>query len=187
MLVCVFCLSRQSEKSTSRFNLRVKNNKKALQSFETWSIEFMEKLYVYLDLLPEGNKTVLTSLERKMIADLAAHGLTPMDLSASLLQDAREAQAKLAEKTKSGRQPSARSDSSGIVFPDESDVRDIRYTILSHLFLMSIADGNYDSRARSVLRIVSTNLDIEYEDLVSMEDYVANELRVYENSAEVIG
>jgi hypothetical protein len=126
----------------------------------------------------------LTSLERKMIADLAAHGLTPMDLSASLLQDAREAQVKLAEKTKSG-QPSAMSDNSGIVFPDESDVRDIRYTILSHLFLMSIADGNYDSRARTVLRIVSTNLDIEYEDLVSMEDYVANELRVYENSAEV--
>lgn len=120
-----------------------------------------------------------------MIANLAAHGLTPMDLSASLLQDAKEAQAKLAERNKDGS-ATLTSAGSGTVLADESDVRDIRYTILSHLFLMSIADGNYDSRARTVLRIVSTNLDIEYEDLVSMENYVANELRVNEHSTDVM-
>jgi hypothetical protein len=36
---------------------RLESHKKALQSFDKWAEIFMEKLYVYLDLLPQGTPT----------------------------------------------------------------------------------------------------------------------------------
>jgi hypothetical protein len=41
--------------SIADYKKKVEPYKKALQSFEKWAEIFMEKLYVYLDLLPQGN------------------------------------------------------------------------------------------------------------------------------------
>jgi hypothetical protein len=98
-----------------------------------------------------------------MIENLAEHGLMPSDLSTSLIQDGK----KLAESYQDGES----SDTKGM---------DIRYTILSHLFLLCICDGNYDSRGRAMLRTVSQNLEIPYLDVVNIENCIANELRVYD-------
>lgn len=112
-----------------------------------------------------------------MIENLADHGLVPSDLSTSLLQDAHKA-AQDFEDSLQNEEEEARS--------PESPPMDIRYTILSHLFLLAISDGIYDSRARSMLRTVSSNLEISYSELVRLENCITNRLRVYEDESTVV-
>ena len=102
-----------------------------------------------------------------MIESLVEHGLQSSDLSVTLIDDAKVA----AEKHQSDA--------------DKSSEMDIRFTILSHLFLISLCDGYYDSRSRNLLRVVASNLQIPYEDLVTLEGYIANTLRIYEEDLEV--
>jgi hypothetical protein len=136
----------------------LKDQKKASASYDKWSTAFMEKLYVYLDLSPA---------ERLMIEQLADHGLLPSDLSSSLLNDAKMA-AESFQKNVDGEEAS-----------------DIRYTVLSHMFLLSISDGYYDSRSRAVLCTVAKHLEIPYLDVVRLETLIANELRIYDEPEEV--
>jgi hypothetical protein len=117
-------------------------------------------------------KVILVDIERLMIESLALHGLVPSDLSVTLLNDAKKAATSMKDLMEDEEK-------------EESDLTDIRYSVLSHLFLMSICDGFYDARARSMLRTVSNNLEIPYLDLVQLETYIANELRLYEESEEV--
>ena len=112
-----------------------------------------------------------------MIENLADHGLVPSDLSTSLLQDAHKA-AQDFEDSLQNEEEEANS--------PESPPMDIRYTILSHLFLLAISDGIYDSRARSMLRTVSSNLEISYSELVRLENCITNRLRVYEDESTVV-
>jgi hypothetical protein len=112
-----------------------------------------------------------------MIENLADHGLVPSDLSTSLLQDAHKAAQDFEDSLKN-EEEEARS--------PESPPMDIRYTILSHLFLLAISDGIYDSRARSMLRTVSSNLEISYSELVRLENCITNRLRVYEDESTVV-
>ena len=109
-----------------------------------------------------------------MIKNLAEHGLVPSDLSTSLIQDAKTAQAEYeASRT-------LNSDASPSTPP-----MDIRYTILSHLFLLSVCDGVYDARSRSMLRTVAENLEIPYLEVIRLENCISNELRVYDEEQQI--
>lgn len=109
------------------------------------------------------------NLERLMIENLASHGLVPTDLTAGLIQDAKKA----LEQTQN--------QSIGV----KEQPMDIRYTIVSHLFLLSISDGFYDARARTMLRRIANNLEIAWIEVVQLETYVANELRIYDDSEDI--
>ncbi|KAL5038752.1 hypothetical protein RTP6_006015 [Batrachochytrium dendrobatidis] len=180
--LCYLCISffRKS---------RLANFKKAAAAYDVWSDQFMEKLYVYLDLLPE---------ERMMIKNLAEHGLLPSDLSTGLLNDAKKALAELEKQQQeeqqaeqhaldSGLQPSlskssvAVSNKSQSVSSNDNSPSDVRYTILSHLFILSIADGRYDARARCILRKIAHDMEIPMLDLAKLENVIADQLRIYED------
>ena len=102
----------------------------------------------------------LSAEERLMIESLAEHGLKAEDLSVTLLDDSKI---------------------------DSVGAMDIRYTVLSHLFLISLCDGIYDSRSRSLLKLVAKHLTVSYEDVVTIEGYIADMLRIYEEDIEVRG
>ncbi|KAJ3274251.1 hypothetical protein HDV01_003324 [Terramyces sp. JEL0728] len=150
---------------------RLEGFKKAKSSYDKWSEKFMEKLYIYLELVPEGR--LLINAERLMIESLAAHGLQVEDLSKGLLDDTKQA-ATLMEKQVAEKSSKK-----------ESIPSDIRYTILTHMFLLAISDGFYDSRTRTLLREVAKDLEIPYQDVVFIEQYIGDELRLYDESAQV--
>ena len=102
----------------------------------------------------------LSAEERLMIESLAEHGLKAEDLSVTLLDDSKI---------------------------DSIGAMDIRYTVLSHLFLISLCDGIYDSRSRNLLKLVAKHLKVSYEDVVTLEGYIADMLRIYEEDMEVRG
>lgn len=117
-----------------------------------------------------------------MIENLAAHGLVPADLSTSLIQDAKKA----AQEFEDSIQQQHYQEQAGPPASPQQPPMDIRYTILSHLFLLAIADGFYDARARTMIRTLAQNLDISYEEVVRLENCIANELRVYEDESTVV-
>ncbi|KAJ3025730.1 UNVERIFIED_CONTAM: hypothetical protein HDU68_006751 [Siphonaria sp. JEL0065] len=70
--------------------------------------------------------------------------------------------------------------------PDSSsaaDVSDIRFTILSHLFILCICDGFYDSRSRSLLRAVASHLNIEWWAVAKLEDTISEQLRIQDSES----
>nr|KAJ3421114.1 hypothetical protein HK105_004453 [Polyrhizophydium stewartii] len=172
--LCYLCISHFRKN-------RLENFKKAAAAYDRWSQQFMEKLYVYLELLPE---------ERLMIENLAEHGLLPSDLSTGLLSDAKKALAQLEQDQE--RRQRAEQDALDRGLPLVSDdaamdsgPSDVRYTILSHLFILSISDGHYDARARTIMRTIAKDMEIPYLDLVKLEGVIADQLRIYENHEAV--
>ncbi|KAJ3066194.1 hypothetical protein HDU98_010492, partial [Podochytrium sp. JEL0797] len=187
--------------STKEKRLSLANNV-AAQSYHAWADRFMLMLYAFLDVSPQ---------EQDMIANLVTHGLVPADLSKSLLDDAERAlerlekleqeQAWIAEQEAKYEESSpAFSDSANIpstssptslrrpsIPPPSSaetnpDVSDIRYTILSHLFILCICDGSYDTRSRSLLRAVARHLEIDWWTVSKLETTISDQLR--KNDAE---
>ena len=61
---------------------------------------------------------------------------------------------------------------------------DIRWTIVTDLFLQLIADCVYDSRGRSLLRQVAEQLELEWWDTVALEKRISEQLRLAEEMAE---
>ncbi|KAI8816704.1 uncharacterized protein EV422DRAFT_276057 [Fimicolochytrium jonesii] len=165
----------------------VKGLKKANDSYSTWADHFMEKLYVFLDIKSE---------ERSMIKSLAEHGLVPSDLSKSLIDDAKKAAAMISERQEKRQRAEEEAMEKGLPFDfddsqengvDDAELTDIRFTILTHLFILCIMDGQYDSRSRTVLRSVAQYLEIPWADVVRLEGAIADQLRIYEDSEEVKG
>lgn len=185
---------------------RLKNQKKALMSFETWAVEFTEKMFVYLDVTKAGEYSfaqlfsrttkvalvILHLIERTMITNLAMHGVQPSDLAITLIQDAKRSAKAFEdqEKDKIAREQEALD--AGLPLPEStaSPIQDrpvdIRFTVLSHLFLLSISDGLYDARSRALLRQVAKHLNINWLDFVLIESTIADQLRIYEEE-EVFG
>ena len=165
----------------SQMRKRVLKLKKASMAFDKWAESFMEKLYIYLEISTE---------ERLMIKNLAEHGLLPSDLASSLLADTEKALKKLQDLQMKRMQteqdaldkglPPAMSDESLTL--QDSEASDIRYTILSHLFIISISDGHYDARSRAVLKSIADGLDIKAQEVCKLEIVIAEQLRLYEDS-----
>ncbi|KAJ3217529.1 hypothetical protein HDU67_007780 [Dinochytrium kinnereticum] len=128
----------------------------ALHSHEIWFDAHMERLYASLDLSSE---------ERAMIRQLVEHGVKPEDVARTLVQDAERATA-LADQDTPAQAP---------ITP----LLDVRYTILTHLFLLNLMDGQYDARSRTLLRNLSVHLGVPFvRDVVDLERAVAERIRV---------
>ncbi|TPX64763.1 hypothetical protein SpCBS45565_g05660 [Spizellomyces sp. 'palustris'] len=164
----------------------VKAWKKANESYTKWADAFMERLYAYLDIKEE---------ERVMIKSLAAHGLVPSDLSKSLIDDAKKAAQIIKDRQERRQRAEQEALENGTPFEldgiedtdDNMDPTDIRYTILTHLFILCIADGRYDARSRAVLKSVANDLEVPWLDVIKLERAIAEQLRIYEDSEEVKG
>ncbi|KAJ3278037.1 hypothetical protein HK104_002712, partial [Borealophlyctis nickersoniae] len=165
---------------------RLKGLKKATAAYEAWAENFMERLYIYLDVSQE---------ERVMIKNLADHGLVPRDLSSSLISDAQKAALALTEQQEQRQKAEQEALDQGLpldLTADETILEgdsptDIRYTILSHLFILCISDGKYDARSRAMLRAVAGYLEVPWLDVIKLESTIADQLRIYEDSEEVRG
>lgn len=132
--------------------LLVLKNKKAISSYEKWLDCLMEKLYTYLDFAHE---------EQRMIHRLAEHEIQPEHLANTLI-------------------PLHQQDSDTL---EESEIleSDIRHCILSHLFILSIAEGNYDARSRSLIKLLAKMLKVSFKNVCFIEKIVAEQIRVYAN------
>jgi len=62
---------------------------------------------------------------------------------------------------------------------------DIRHTILSHFFLLSLLDGQYDARSRNLMRILAQHLEMTWSEVIQLEKMVADQLRMYEELREL--
>ncbi|KAJ3172233.1 hypothetical protein HDU88_007051 [Geranomyces variabilis] len=171
----------------------LKGLKKANESYAKWAEAFMEKLYIFLDIKTE---------ERVMIKSLADHGLVPSDLSKSLIDDALKAARVVTERQEARQRAEEEALEKGLppdlvdaTYGDDDstaeggtgDPTDIRYTILSHLFILCIMEGRYDARSRTVLKNVARYLEVPWADVVQLEEAIATQLRIYEDSEAVSG
>ncbi|KAI8845673.1 hypothetical protein BJ741DRAFT_526657 [Chytriomyces cf. hyalinus JEL632] len=160
LLVTQMRTRHQNEQSRTRIPLK---------SFNAWADHFMNMLYAFVDVSME---------EQAMIANLAQHGLVPADLSRGLIDDAEKAFARL---------QSIEAEEAWIKLQEakwgDDERGDIRYTILSHLFILCICDGFYDTRARTLLRAVAKELQISWWELARLEDTIGDQLRK-QDSAE---
>ncbi|KAI8611927.1 hypothetical protein BC830DRAFT_616322 [Chytriomyces sp. MP71] len=176
------------------------NVKSTLAAFSAWSEHFMNMLYAFVDVSNE---------EQTMIVNLATHGLMPTDLSKGLIDDAQRALERLqkmqAEEAWIKQQEAKWIDSYSTSITSSTpgtctkgppqttppipcaDITDIRYTILSHLFILCICDGLYDTRSRTLLRAVANELQISWWDLARLEDTIAEQLRRQESEGGDVG
>ncbi|KAI8927915.1 hypothetical protein BC831DRAFT_152325 [Entophlyctis helioformis] len=128
-----------------------------------------------------------------MIKNLAEHGLVPSDLSTGLLNDAKRALARLEAQQEQRQRAEQEALDNGLpvslssehLTANDTDPSDVRYTILSHLFILSIADGSYDARARTILRTIASDMEVPYLDLVKLETVIADQLRLFEDHDDV--
>lgn len=130
-----------------------------------------------------------------MIKSLADHGLVPSDLSKSLIDDAKKAAQVIKDRQDRRQRAEEEALEKGVPLDFESlgdadditEPTDIRYTILTHLFILCIVDGQYDSRSRAILKSVATHMEVPLLDVVKLEMAIADQLRIYEDSQEVKG
>ncbi|KAJ3108158.1 hypothetical protein HDU97_002070 [Phlyctochytrium planicorne] len=159
----------------------------ALASHELWTDAHMERIYASLDLSQE---------ERGMIRQLVVHDVDVKDVAKSLVQDAKEATQAWKEAEEDAEEdygkpnspppsaasspPSISSHISSVATPTKTTdqpLLDVRYTLLTHLLLLSLLDNHYDARSRTLLRRVSDTLEIPYKDLVSLEKVIVDKVR----------
>ncbi|KAJ3130856.1 hypothetical protein HK100_007336 [Physocladia obscura] len=180
-------------KSKSSTQHQLSQAKVASAAYAEWADRFMRMLYAFLDV---------SEAEQTMIENLARHGLIPSDLSRSLLEDAQKALERLekAQQEKEWLEEQEAKWNPGINTPVDTasdsllqqqvDVSDIRFTILSHLFILCICDGFYDARSRTLLRAVAAHLNIDWWSVAKLENTISDQLRIQDaesnESTEVV-
>lgn len=68
-----------------------------------------------------------------------------------------------------------------ISLKDVLEVSDIRYIILSHLFLICIGDGRYDARSRALIRNVASYLNVDYYNVIKIEKEIIEQIKSTED------
>ena len=116
------------------------------KNFSNWTLYISGKLYEHIELSQQ---------ERKMIENLAIHGLEVEDLLRSLM-----------DKEVSG--------SSKIKIPGF----DLRWALVCDLFLVLISDGYYDSRSRSLIIRFAKYLEIEELEVLQFERRLIDSLEI---------
>ncbi|TPX31605.1 hypothetical protein SmJEL517_g05100 [Synchytrium microbalum] len=174
--VCLCLLSLTELRKSKLMAFR----KAGREAYDKWQSEFMERLFLYLDV-PEK--------ERTMYEQLAEHGLQAVDVSKPLIDDAQATAESMALKEQQKQTDEQSALDRQLPLPDPQPTidkpADVRYTILSHLFILSISDGIYDARARSLLKTVANHLQVTLLDLVKLETSFATQLRIYEDTSHV--
>jgi hypothetical protein len=127
-------------------------SKTCVQSYDTWASQFLEKLFTYLEILPQ---------ERLMLQNLVEHNVLADDLAANILSEVVAATESMREEL-------------------DAKMADVRYTILSHMFILSISDGFYDSRSRSLIKNVAVLLRVPAHDIILLENVIGDQLRLHD-------
>ncbi|KAI9350108.1 hypothetical protein BDR26DRAFT_574640 [Obelidium mucronatum] len=136
-----------------------------LAGFDDWAERLQARLFQF---------AAVSESEQKMIHNLALHGVLPQDLARSLIQDSEKALARA--QAKADKRAAAGEQASSAV----SDYKDIRFTVLSHLYIVCVCEGLYDSRSRTLLRSVARYLLIDWWQVSALEAAIAEQLKLKE-------
>ncbi|KAJ1558417.1 hypothetical protein HK096_001038, partial [Nowakowskiella sp. JEL0078] len=167
------------------------NGKQVIEAYDKWAKAFFTKLFVYLEVTEDALVEFLLLEEQQMLHQLSEHGIIPSDLSSTLIEDAKKSAEKL-QKSQEVKQQTIQAALDRGEPPPEEDLlddfdspSDIRYTVLSHLFIMCISDGVLDSRSRTLLKQVANYLQIPWLDVLQIEKAIAEQLRVAETAGQL--
>ncbi|KAJ3979422.1 hypothetical protein F5890DRAFT_1449242, partial [Lentinula detonsa] len=126
-----------------------KEFREAVGSMKVWGLKIMGRLYYHIGL---------ETREQEMIETLGRHGVKPIDLVPALVEMKE------------------------VVNPDsdgpEYITLDMRYTILTSLFLLLIADSVYDSRSRALFFRVGALLSLSSFDVLLFEGRIVEAVGV---------
>ncbi|KAK9486361.1 hypothetical protein V1527DRAFT_495876 [Lipomyces starkeyi] len=175
----------------------------AYGSMAMWSQKMIMRLYAHMDITPE---------EQLMIEQLSSHGVETMDLTPTLMQNARvrnpmahddfdssytshvlPASSSSASSQSDAPLPEYSSDTHPIdavqspaAIKDQKTLDiDIRWTVLCDLFLVLVADSVYDARSRTLLERVGAALDVIWLDIAKFEKRVTDALDIEEGSYQI--
>lgn len=173
---------------------------KSLENMEIWAQQMMVRLYRHMDI---------DTAEQVMIEQLAEHGVQPGDLVPTLMinakvknpmADGKSSPTPLEEQddTSSEKGDETKTDNDDKVDREEvpevhgpEDMPkgnqidlDIRWTVLCDLFLVLLADSNYDSRSRRLLERTASTMEINWVQICRFEKRVIDQLEMQEGSKE---
>ncbi|KAJ3925778.1 MAG: hypothetical protein NXY57DRAFT_979385 [Lentinula lateritia] len=134
----------------------------AVGSMEVWALKILGRLYYHIGVEPP---------EQRMIESLSEHGVQPGDLVPPLVE----------MKEVVNPEWSYTPDNPSI--PKHITV-DMRYTLLTDLFLILIADSVYDSRSRALLFRVGSHLSLSWWDIVVFEGRIVDAVGAGEGVGE---
>ncbi|KAJ3912198.1 hypothetical protein F5877DRAFT_2602, partial [Lentinula edodes] len=139
----------------------------AVGSMEVWALKILGRLYYHIGVEPP---------EQSMIQSLSKHGVRPEDLVPPLVE----------MKEVVNPEWSYIHDSK---ISSEEEVPkyitvDMRYTLLTDLFLILIADSVYDSRSRALLFRVGSHLSLSWWDIVVFEGRIVEAVGAGEGVGE---
>lgn len=167
----------------------------AVESLQKWGTKFILSLYNHLGLDNE---------EQLMIESLAAHNLLAEDLTPCLKQiqkvtESGEITQEVYNKESESFEPASTSDvntEGNVVDSYEVEVDelhedipttkelnqslevDVKWTIMCDLFLILLVDGEYDSRARTLLTLVACKLGVTGNEVAQFERKVTDVLQI---------
>lgn len=173
---------------------------KALESMEIWGQQMMIRLYGHMDI---------DTAEQIMIEQLAEHGVEPPDLAPPLMINARVKNPLADEGTstplpeysesttpneKSEVETTVQEVQDGEEVPEVHGMEDapksgqidldIRWTVLCDLFLVLLADSNYDARSRRLLERVGSTIDISWIQICRFEKRIIEQIEMAEAAKE---
>ncbi|KAJ3859782.1 hypothetical protein EV359DRAFT_86025 [Lentinula novae-zelandiae] len=134
----------------------------AVGSMEVWALKILGRLYYHIGLDPT---------EQRMIESLSKHGVQPGDLVPPLVE------------MKEVVNPEWSYTPDDLSIPKHITV-DMRYTLLTDLFLILIADSVYDSRSRALLFRVGSHLALSWWDIVVFEGRIVDAVGAGEGVGE---
>jgi hypothetical protein len=121
-----------------------------------------------------------------MIQRLAEHSVLPSDLAQTLISDAKNTAEQSLAMEEEYRTKEMEAMEQTLPPPEPPEpLADIRVTILCHFFLINIAGGHYDARARVMLHAIGTFLKIPWRDVVRVESATAEQLKLMEDAEEL--
>ncbi|KAJ3717681.1 hypothetical protein C8R42DRAFT_697553 [Lentinula raphanica] len=161
-----------------------KEFREAVKNMEVWALKIMGRLYYHIGLETQ---------EQQMIESLERHGVRPTDLVPPLVEMKQVINPEWTfTNTRQQRRKSSISPSDSIEELDEPIddgdnaeppipqhiTLDMRYTILTSLFLLLIADSVYDSRSRALLFRIGSLLSLSPFDVLLFEGRIVDAVGV---------
>ncbi|KAJ3964459.1 hypothetical protein EV361DRAFT_812111, partial [Lentinula raphanica] len=162
----------------------MKEFREAVKNMEVWALKIMGRLYYHIGLETQ---------EQQMIESLERHGVRPTDLVPPLVEMKQVINPEWTfTNTRQQRRKSSISPSDSIEELDEPIddggnaeppipqhiTLDMRYTILTSLFLLLIADSVYDSRSRALLFRIGSLLSLSPFDVLLFEGRIVDAVGV---------
>ncbi|KAJ4465456.1 hypothetical protein J3R30DRAFT_3743736 [Lentinula aciculospora] len=132
----------------------------AVKSMQLWGMKIMGRLYYHIGL---------DSSEQQMIESLSTHGVRPQDLLPPLVQMQDVVNPEWSYTYRAGTPEDHDHDHDHDPPIPKYITLDMRYTLLTDLFLILVADSVYDSRSRSLLFQIGSYLSLSPWDILVFE------------------